>query len=87
MYTHKGNTKFGKRLSTYLTYHTIKLQEILDAVKAAIQKTNPDYDLVIKRLHLYYDMKLVTFSIDKDRDLIIQFSVFIQPHTQQYCIR
>ena len=48
----------------------------------AICKTNPDYDLVIKRLHLYYDMK-VTFSIDRDRNLIIPFPVFIQPYTQQ----
>ena len=28
-------------------------------------------------------MQLVTFSIDKDRNLIIQFQVFIQPYTQQ----
>ena len=38
-----------------------KLQEILGEVKKAIQTTNPDYNIVIKRLHLYYDMKLVTF--------------------------
>ena len=44
---------------------------------------NPDYDIVIKRLHLYYDMKLVTFGIDRDKNLIIQFPVFIQPYTQQ----
>ena len=44
---------------------------------------NPDYDIVIKRLHLYYVMKLVTFSIDRDKNLIIQFPVFIQPYTQQ----
>ena len=61
----------------------IKLNEILDTVKTSTQKTNPDYDLVIKRLHLYYDMKLATFSIDRDRNLIIQFPVFIQPYTQQ----
>ena len=60
----------------------IKLKEILDAVKATIQKTNPDYDLVIKRLHLYYDMKLVIFGIDRDRNLIIQLPIFIQPYTQ-----
>ena len=29
-----------------------KLQEILDEVKKAIQISNPDYDVVIKRLHL-----------------------------------
>ena len=30
----------------------LKLQEILDSVKEALIKTNPDYDIVIKRLHL-----------------------------------
>ena len=63
-----------------------KLQEILGKVKKAIQITNPDYDIVIKRLHLYYNMKLVTFGIDKDRNLIIQFPVFVQPYTQQLLI-
>ena len=28
-------------------------------------------------------MKLVTFDIDKDQNLIIQFPVFIQPYMQQ----
>ena len=28
-------------------------------------------------------MKLVTFGVDKDRNLIIQFPVFIKPYTQQ----
>ena len=51
----------------------IKLKEILGTVKTTIQRTNPDYDLVIKRLHLYYDMEVVTFGIDMDRNLIIQF--------------
>ena len=60
-----------------------KLKEIINLVKEALIKSNPDYDLVIKRLHLYYDMKLVTFRIDKDRNLIIQFPIFIQPYTQQ----
>ena len=45
--------------------------------------TNPDYDLVIDRLHLYYDMQLMTFGIDKDNNLIVQYPVFVQPYTQQ----
>ena len=57
----------------------LKLKEILDSVKETLIKTNPDYDIVIKRLHLYYDMKLVTFRIDRKRNLIIQFPVFVQP--------
>ena len=47
-----------------------------------VTKTNPKYDLVIKRLHLYYDMNLVSFSIDNNSDLIIQFPVFMQPYSQ-----
>ena len=61
----------------------LKLQEILDLVKEALIKTNPEYDIIIKRLHLYYDMKLVTFGIDRKRNLIIQFPIFMQPYTQQ----
>ena len=61
----------------------LKLKDILSEVKIAIRKNNPDYDLVIERLHLHYDMKLITFDIDKERNLIIQFPVFIQPYTQQ----
>ena len=59
-----------------------KLKEILNELKIAIRKTNPDYDLVTDRLHLYYDMKLVTFGIDKEKNFIIQFPVFIQPYTK-----
>ena len=61
----------------------LKLKQILDSVKETLIKTNPDYNIVIKRLHLYYDMKLVTFRIDRKRNLIIQFPVFVQPYTQQ----
>ena len=53
-----------------------KLHEILGEVKQAIQIANPDYNIVIK-LHLYCDMKLATFGIDKDRNLIVQFPVFV----------
>ena len=60
-----------------------KWQEIINSVKETLIKSNPDYDIVIKRLHLYYNMKLVTFGIDKDRNLIIQFPIFVQPYTQQ----
>ena len=53
-----------------------KLNTILQEVKEALQVNNRDYDLVIKRLYLYYDMKLVTFGIDDQRNLIFQFPVF-----------
>ena len=60
-----------------------KSREILSDVKTAIRKTDPNYDLVIDRLHLYYDMQLVTFGINRDKTFIVQFPVFIQPYTQQ----
>ena len=52
-------------------------------VRKTLQVTNPDYDLVIDRIYLYYDMPLVTFGIDKDRNPIIQFPVFVLPYTQK----
>ena len=63
-----------------------KLEKILSEVRIAIAKSNKDYDLVLTRLYLYYDMKLVTFGIDNQRNLIVQFPVFIQPYTQNRLI-
>ena len=55
----------------------------MSEVRIAIVKSNKDYDLVLNILYLYYDMKLVTFGIDNQRNLIVQFPVFIQPYTQK----
>ena len=63
-----------------------KLEKILKEVRIAITKSNKDYDLVLTRLYLYYDMKLITFGIDSQRNLIVQFHVFIQPYTQKRLI-
>ena len=63
-----------------------KLEKILKEVRIAIAKSNKDYDLVLTRLYLYYDMKLVAFGIDNQRNLIVQFSVFVQPYTQKRLI-
>ena len=61
----------------------IKLKEILSEVRKMLGVTNPNNDLVRDRLHFYYDMHLVTFGIDNDRNLIIQFPLFVQPYMQQ----
>ena len=63
-----------------------KPQEILSEVKRSLFITNPDYTLVLDRLHLYYDMQLVTFGMDSDMNLVIQFLVFIQPYMQKLLI-
>ena len=60
-----------------------KLAKILQEVKQVLLKTNKNYGLVIKGMYKYYDMKLVMFGIDRDRNLIIQFPVSVQPYTQK----
>ena len=60
-----------------------KLQRILAEVKKSLHHTNPDYTLVLDRLHLCYDMQLVTFGINTDMNLVIQFPIFIQPYTKE----
>ena len=61
-----------------------KLNIIWQKVRETVQKENKDYDILIKRQYLYYDMKLVTFRIDDRRNLLVQFPVFVQPHNQQH---
>ena len=63
-----------------------KLEKILNEIRIAIAKSNKDYDLVLTILYLYYDMKLVMFGIDNQRNLIVQFPVFVQPYTQKRLI-
>ena len=38
---------------------------------------------MLDTIHLYYDVPLATFGIDKDRNLIIQFPTCVQLYTQQ----
>ena len=59
-----------------------KLEAISKQVQIAIAKSNQDYELVLNRLHLYYDIKLVMFGIDYQKNLIIQFPMFVQPYMQ-----
>ena len=60
-----------------------KLQDILAEVKRSLHQTNPDYTLVFDKLHMYYDMPLVTFGVDRSMNLVIQFPIFIQPYIQE----
>ena len=45
-----------------------KLEAVLQQVQLAIAKTNQDYEIVLNRLYLYYDMKLVMFGIDYQKE-------------------
>ena len=71
----------------YLTISLItpsKLQEILNTVQVAIQKTNPDYDIFIKRLHLCYEIKLVTFVLCK---AVLSFCAILYLISLNICLR
>ena len=70
----------GYLLITLITPY--KSEATLKQVQIPIAKMNPDYELVLNRLYLYYGMKLVTFGIDSQKNLIIQFPVFVQPYMQ-----
>ena len=59
-----------------------KLEAILKQVQIAIAKANQHYELVLNRPYLYYDMKLIMFGIDNQKNLIIQFPVFVMPYTE-----
>ena len=63
-----------------------KLERILSEVIIVIAKSNKDYDLDLTRLYLYYNMKLVTFGIVNQRNLVVQFPIFVQPYTQKRLI-
>ena len=64
----------------------VRVKEILDEVKTTIQITNPDYDIIVKRLYMCYDMKVPTSSINEERNSIVQFPILIQPYIQQQLI-
>ena len=74
---------FSKRYLPYISLPPSKLAKILQEVKQVLLKTNKNYGLVIKGMYKYYDMKLVTFGIDRNRNLIIQCPVFVQSYTQK----
>ena len=68
--------RFLEELKLYSRAIRVLSKGHLKEVRIAITKSNKDYDLVLTRLYLYYGMKLVTFGIDNQRNLIGQFHVF-----------
>ena len=59
------------------------MAKILQEVRQVLLKTNKNYGFVIKGMYKYYDMKLVTYGIDRNRNLITQIPVFVQLYTQK----
>ena len=48
-----------------------------------VMKSHPNFVMAIKHLTEYYDMKLATFGVDTDGNMIVAFPVFVQDHNSQ----
>ena len=59
------------------------LENITTNVLVMVKKSHPNFVLAIKHLTEYYDMKLATFGVDTDGNMIVAFPVFVQDHTSQ----
>ena len=72
---HAQVTRLLLNVITHFSFATIEISRNFRQVKTAIQTTHQVYDIVIKRLHLYYDMRLVTFGVDENKNLIVSLKV------------
>ena len=70
MHVHRGSKNFGKRVSTNFANNSFETKRSFRHSKNHNREKKPDYDIVIKWLHLYCDMKLETFGIDRDKKTI-----------------
>ena len=43
----------------------------------------PDYVLAIDHITEYYDMKLATFGVDSDGNIVVAFPVLVKDHTSE----
>ena len=59
------------------------LENITTNALVMVRKSHPNFVLAIKHLTEYYDMKLATFGVDTDGNMIVAFPVFAQDHTSQ----
>ena len=48
-----------------------------------VGKSHPDYVLAIDHVTEYYDMKLATFGVDTDNNMVIAFPVFVKDYTSE----
>ena len=55
---------------------------MLNQVPESVRSTNPEYVLLFKNLHFYYDEKMLTVGINSESNLIIQIPIWIHPYTQ-----
>ena len=59
------------------------LENITTNALVMVKKTHPNFVLAIKHLTEYYDMKLATFGVDTEGNMVVAFPVFVQDHTSE----
>ena len=83
MYIHEGCKNISKRgIYQFSLINPVKMTGNYKFSKRnPNQKATPDYDIVIKRLHLYYNMKTSYFrNRTKDRNFNNTISNFLYSH-------
>ena len=66
-----------------LLFPAMVLDDITTNAIDLVCKSHPDYVLAIDHITEYYDMKLVTFGMDTDSNMIVAFPVFVKDHTSK----
>ena len=59
------------------------LQNITTNALQMAHRSHPNYVLALRHLTEYYDMKLATFGVDTDGNMIIAFPIFVKDHASQ----
>ena len=59
------------------------LQNVTHRVMSELLKSNTGYRLAFPQIDAYYDMKVATFALDKDNNLIVTFPILIAPIHQK----
>ena len=60
-----------------LLFPPTTLQNITTGALLMVHNSHPNYVLAIKHLTEYYDMKMATFGVDTDGNMVVAFPVFV----------
>ena len=66
-----------------LLFSPTVLENITTNVINLVHKLHPGYVLAIDHVTAYYGMKLATFGVDSENNMIIAFPIFVKDHTSK----
>ena len=62
--------------------HPKEMNDLIDHVQGVLETTYPNYELIVSKVHDYYNLPFSTFAC-KDNTLIIHVSFYIKPINQE----